>query len=96
MGLEECKCNCKTNEAHLDTIRAIANAHQTELAVMKTIIDNLAVSLFGDSSHKGVVTEMKDKVEKHDKFIWIIMGVIVTMNFLSGNGVVSLKALIGK
>jgi hypothetical protein len=67
-----------------------------ELAVIKEVLKRMEKSLWGGEGQAGVIDELKAKVATHDKWIWAATAVIATMQFLAGNGTVSLKSLLGK
>lgn len=62
---------------------------------MKTILDRLEKQLFGNGQ-PGMLDKLTGRVNRLEKWFFIATGAVFTMQFLSGSGVISLKALIGK
>lgn len=88
--------NHELSTQELEALRTLAQSNATELAVMKEILKRLDMSLFGlGNGEGGIINELTNKVNKHDKLIWIGTGFICAMQFLSGTGTISLKSFIG-
>lgn len=83
------------HQTGLDAIRILSEANGRELAVMKTVLDRLDKSLFGNGQ-PGIVKEHETRLKSIEAKFWIIMGAMGLISFLTGNGVLSLRALIGK
>jgi hypothetical protein len=87
---------CDEHEREIEFIRGLAERIRTELSVLQAISLRLEESLFGKDGENGIIGNLKRRVDGHDRIIYIGMGIIVAMQFLSGNGIISLKGLLGK
>lgn len=83
--------------------RDICRIHSDEISVLKVLIEKLDASLFGGNGRDGVIEKfesrlkiIEDRMSIIERRWWILLGVLGTLQFLSGNGILSLKGLIGK
>lgn len=84
-------------------IRDICRIHSDEISVLKVLLEKLDISLFGGSGREGIVTKFESRLEAIENRMsaterkwWILLGVLGALQFLTGNGVISLKGFIGK
>lgn len=82
-------------ELELRSLRVLVEQMGRELSVVQTVLATLNKSLFGNGQ-PGIIERIENKVNRHDKWIYIATGAIVTMQFLSGSGLISLKGLLGR
>lgn len=85
-----------SQEKDIEFIRTLAERIRIELSVLQAISGRLEESLFGKDGENGILGNLKKRVDKHERILYIGLGVIVAMQFLSGNGIISLKGLMGK
>ena len=101
---------CDQHEREMETIRAVAEASRRDLAVMQEILRRLDKAIFGNGT-PGLIDRiekldeakidskeyeiLEKKVEVHERYFLIGLGIMLAMQFLSGNGIISLKGLIG-
>jgi len=79
----------------VSTLRFTLEETAKEVAVMQEAIKRIDKALWGNGQ-PGIIAEMQNKLITHDKLIWVGLGILTAINFLTGSGVISLKAFLGK
>lgn len=86
---------CEDHDQRIRAIHALVETMLVEVAVMKTVVNSLQKSLYGNGQ-PGELDRINKKIAYHDKWLYVATGAIIVMQFLSGSGLISLKSLFGK
>jgi hypothetical protein len=81
-------------ESNDQDIREMIEQIRIELSVMQQLWNRVDKDLFGNHQ-PGILDQMKKRIDKHDRLLWIVIGATAAMSFLSGSGTISLKTLLG-
>lgn len=65
-----------------------------DIAVMEQILENLNDNLYGRDGREGMIEKLEKRVERHDKWIYIVTGALFILQFLVGAQVFSLKSIL--
>lgn len=76
-------------------LQSLVALHAEELGVFKVVLEKLEKSLFGNGQ-PGIIDKFEARLSSLERRYWIAVGILGTLQFLTGNGVLSLKAVLGK
>ena len=62
---------------------------------MQNVLSRLEKSLFGNGQ-PGVIAQHTQRLDKLERGYWIALAVVGTIQFLTGNGFLSLQGLMGR